>query len=97
MKVDLDESACPDDLTVKKYNQDLVKFLNTKRKIVEEAPIRSVEVEVTKDQQIETPQSQPTTAKTKRKRKVSVPSTRTHLGRPKRVRKTPRKFAWDEL
>ena len=36
MKGGLDDYSDPDDLKVKKYNQDLVKFLNTKRKIVEE-------------------------------------------------------------
>ena len=36
MKGDLDDYSDPDDLKVKKYIQDLVKFLNTKRKIVEE-------------------------------------------------------------
>lgn len=87
MKIDLDDS--PDDLAVKKYNQDLVKFLNTKRKIIE-AP--NLDAESTKDKQTETSHSDIKSA-VKRKKKVSVPLI---TSRPKRVRKIPKKFAWDE-
>ena len=87
MKIDLDDS--PDDLAVKKYNQDLVKFLNTKRKIIE-AP--NLNAESTKDKQTETSHSDIKSG-VKRKKKVSVPLI---TSRPKRVRKIPKKFAWDE-
>lgn len=87
MKIDLDDS--PDDLAVKKYNQDLVKFLNTKRKIIEAA---NLDAESTKDKQTETSHSDIKSA-VKRKKKVSVPLI---TSRPKRVRKIPKKFAWDE-
>jgi hypothetical protein len=41
MKGDLDDCTKPDDLEVKRYNQDCVKFLNTKRKLVESPDIQS--------------------------------------------------------
>jgi hypothetical protein len=102
MKGDLDDYSHPDDLKVKKYNQDLVKFLNTKRKIVEET---SSPDESAKDKTTETSHSQTdlvdvAVEKIKRKkRKVSVPIPliRAHINRPKRVRITPKKFAWDEM
>ncbi len=96
MKIDLDDSTSPDDLTVKKYNQDLMKFLNTKRKMIEETPAVS---EYAKDEQIEKlhGQSDIKSAAEKKKRKnKKVYAPLTHISRPKRVRKIPKKFAWDE-
>jgi hypothetical protein len=99
MKGDLDDCTQPDDLKVKRYNQDLVKFLNTKRKLVESPDVQS---ESEKDKTSETSHSQTdligATEKVKRKkRKVSVPLIKAHISRPKRVRITPKKFAWAEL
>ena len=101
MKGDLDDYSDPDDLKVKKYNQDLVKFLNTKRKIVEES---SSPVESEKDKTTETSHSQTDLVgvaekikRKKRKASVAVPLIRAHISRPKRVRITPKKFAWDEM
>lgn len=55
MKGDLDDCTQPDDLKVKRYNQDLVKFLHTKRKLVESPDVQS---ESEKDKTSETSHSQ---------------------------------------
>jgi hypothetical protein len=106
MKNDLVDGDIPEDVKVKKYNQDLSRFLHTKRKI----PTESVPIETEKPITVDVQDSKP--AQRKRKSSVapregakikSVKRSRGTLAIPsllstriKRVRKTPKKFAWEE-
>ncbi len=103
MKTDLvDNNNLPEDVKVKKYNQNLTRFLHTKRKIpIETTPQSDVPVTVPEAQpvvQTATPvRNLDKVAKrksVKRSRsKLSIPLLTTRVGRIKRA---PKKFAWEE-
>lgn len=91
MKTDLEENEIPDDIKVKKYNQDLTRFLNTKRKLAEEsAPPGDVATAV--DSSVGNAVKKPS-KKRASKKELSVSSVKTR--RVKRLIKTPKKFSWD--
>ena len=112
MKNDLVDGDIPEDVKVKKYNQDLSRFLHTKRKI----PTESVLIETEKPITVDVQDSKPAQRKrkssaapresdegakiksVKRSRgTLAIPSLlSTRVARIKRVRKTPKKFAWEE-
>jgi ATP-dependent protease HslVU (ClpYQ) ATPase subunit len=111
MKTDLDDGDIPEDVKVKKYNQDLTKFLHTKRKIPNETTSAVVQKELTASveenkttRHIEkSPAATPVSDElvTRRKpvkrlrRALASPLNLSRLSRPKRVRKAPIKFVWE--
>jgi hypothetical protein len=112
MKNDLVDGDIPKDVKVKKYNQDLSRLLHTKRKIpIESVPIKSekpITVDVQgskpaqrKDKSSAAPRESDEAAKitsVKRSRgTLAIPSLLSaRVARIERVRKTPKKFAWEE-
>jgi hypothetical protein len=111
MKTDLDDGDIPEDVKVKKYNQDLTKFLHTKRKIPNETTSAVAEKDITAPveenkttRHIEkSPAATPVSDElvTRRKpvkrlrRALASPLNSSRLSRPKRVRKAPIKFVWE--
>ena len=102
MKIDLDDASVTDDVKMKNYNQDLTRFLNTKRKL----PIETVEsstpatsIESTKpvasaDETLESKRTSTVAAKVARsKPRFSIPSP---SKRVKRLKRAPRKFIWEQ-
>lgn len=110
MKIDIDDGVTLDDLKVKNYNHDLARFLHTKRKIPNEITpverendiIDSVadgEITQRKHKSAGEAVRRPATGSksVKRKRKtLSIPPTSGRITRLKRVRRTPKKFDWEE-
>jgi hypothetical protein len=108
MKTELDDGDIPEDVKVKKYNQDLTKFLHTKRKIPNETTSAVAEKDITAPveenktiRHIEkSPAATPVSDElvTRRKpvkrlrRALASPLNSSRLSRPKRVRKAPIKF-----
>jgi hypothetical protein len=107
MKTDLDDGDIPEDVKVKKYNQDLTKFLHTKRKIPNETTSAVVEKELTapveENKTTRNIEKSPVSDElvTRRKpvkrlrRALASPLNSSRLSRPKRVRKAPIKFVWE--
>ncbi len=100
MKTDLvDSDDVPEDVKVKKYNQDLTRFLHTKRKIPTETTLQ-------KDVPVTTSEAQPVAAPARDLDKVakrkSVKRSRIKLSTPllstrvRRIKRAPKKFAWEE-
>lgn len=94
MNVDLNDQTTPEDLRVKKYNQNLTRFLHTKHRTTksdgtethkEKNSIREP------DDSISTPAKGTKSVKRLKKKQLSeVPYTR-----PKRVTNIPKKFSWE--
>jgi ATP-dependent protease HslVU (ClpYQ) ATPase subunit len=84
MKGHLDEQEISDDIKVKNYNQDLLRFLNIKRKL----PDNNEKVNLfTVKETVE-----PAKPRTK-VRKAAEPL---YKSRPKRIKKAPKKLDWTE-
>jgi hypothetical protein len=107
MKTDLDDGDIPEDVKVKKYNQDLTKFLHTKRKIPNEITPTVAEKDITAPvEENKTTRNiekspVPDELVTRRKpvkrlrRALASPLNSSRLSRPKRVRMAPIKFVWE--
>ncbi len=92
MKSDLGEENVAEDIKVKQYNQDLNRFLNPKRKLIQEQPLidlLSTSIDNAPTNIVPNTQTAPEPKKKKNK-KPSLP-----VWERKRVIKTPKKFKWD--
>lgn len=89
MKTDLENCTVSDDVKVKHYNQDLGRFLHTKRKLPASEPIKFEGV--ASENNIVT-ENKSATEKRKKKKPVVLSSN----SRPKRLTKRPT-FIWEEF
>ena len=95
MKTDLEEKDIPEDIKLKKYNQDLTRFLHTKRKLPEESTPRVV-VDANDVAVVDSAIGKSVKKSSKKrasKKELSLSSVKTR--RVKRLIKTPKKFSWD--
>ena len=92
MKTDLDKSDIPEDLKVKKYNQDLTRFLQTKRKI----PVSEENIIAPAEEKVTQRKEKPTVGRKSIKRSINHLTTSLKSPRIRRLRKAPKRLAWEE-